>query len=281
MISYREQRPSPALVEYLECFWFASDSRNLSANKSEKILPDNCVEWIFHLGEPFERWTPGKKWKTQPRSFIVGELTRYLLVRSTGQSIIMGVRFRPGAAYRFLPTPLDELTDQNIPTGDLWSREGKRLEEAINEAEDDVERQRIVEEFLLRRLSTTTSRPRFEFAVKEIIRHRGQMRVGEVASEIGLSSRQLEREFRLNAGLAPKAFARIIRFQNLLRLVGERSLREWTALALEGGYADQPHMVREFRDFAGQSPSERDLIIAGDLGSCFVSPQRLAVLLGV
>lgn len=280
MISYREQRPSSALVEYLECFWFATDSGGVPANGSEKILPDGCVEWVFHLGEPFQRWTR-EKWETQPRSFVVGELTRFLLVRPTGQSIIMGVRFRPGTAYRFLPLPLDELTDQNIPTGDLWAREGKQLEDAVNEAEDDVERQRLVEEFLLRQLSTTISRPRFEFAVEEIIRHRGQMRVGEVASRIGLSSRQLEREFRLSAGLAPKAFARIIRFQNLLRLVGEGSLREWASLALEGGYADQPHMVREFRDFAGQSPSERDITIAGDLAACFVSPQRLAVLLGI
>lgn len=280
MISYREQRPSSALVEYLECFWFATDSGGVPANGSEKILPDGCVEWVFHLGEPFQRLTR-EKWETQPRSFVVGELTRFLLVRPTGQSIIMGVRFRPGTAYRFLPLPLDELTDQNIPTGDLWAREGKQLEDAVNEAEDDVERQRLVEEFLLRQLSTTISRPRFEFAVEEIIRHRGQMRVGEVASRIGLSSRQLEREFRLSAGLAPKAFARIIRFQNLLRLVGEGSLREWASLALEGGYADQPHMVREFRDFAGQSPSERDITIAGDLAACFVSPQRLAVLLGI
>lgn len=280
MISYREQRPSAALAQYLECFWFASDTSNFSANTSEKILPDGCVEWVFHLGAPFQRWTARGEWETQPRSFVVGELTRFLLVRPTGQSVIMGVRFRPGSAYRFLPLPLDELTDQNISTGDLWGLEGKQLEEAVNEVEDDIERQRLVEEFLLSQLSTTISRPRFEFAVEEIIRHRGQLRVGEVALRVGLSPRQLEREFRLSSGLAPKAFARIIRFQNLLRLVGEGTLREWTFLALEGGYADQPHMVREFRDFAGQSPSERDITLAGDLAACFVSPQRLAVLLG-
>jgi len=193
----------------------------------------------------------------------------------------MGVRFRTGGAYRFMRLPLDQLTDQNVASCDLWGSEGRRLEETVNKARDNDERQRLVEEFLLRQLSTTISRPRFESAVDEIIHSRGQVRVNEVASRIGLSSRQLEREFRSRAGLAPKAFARIMRFQNLLRLVGEGTLREWTSLALEGGYADQPHMVREFRDMAGQSPTEQDITITGDLASCFVSPQRLAVLLGI
>ena len=70
-----------------------------------------------------------------------------------------------------------------------------------------------------------------------------------------------------------------MRFQNLLRLVGEGALREWTSLALEGGYADQPHMVREFREFAGHTPADRE-IPSGEFASYFVSPHRLAALLG-
>jgi len=117
--------------------------------------------------------------------------------------------------------------------------------------------------------------------VAEVIHSCGQARVAEVAERLGWSPRQLEREFRSGVGLSPKAFARIIRFQNLLRLVGEGTLREWTRLAHEGGYADQPHMVREFREFSGQSPTERQHPVAGGLASCFVSPRRLATLLGI
>lgn len=281
MISYREQLPSPALQRYLECFWFAADTGDLPSANPERILPDGCLELIFHLGADFQRWSPTEGWEKQPRSFIVGELTRFLIVRPTGHAIIMGVRFRPRGAYRFLRLPLDELTDQNIPLTDVWGREGQQLEEAVQEAQDVGERQMLVEEFLLRELSNTISRPRFESAVEEIIYSRGLARVGEVASRIGLSSRQLEREFRASVGLSPKAFARIIRFQNLMRLVGEQPLGEWTRLALDGGYADQPHMVREFREFTGQSPTEHNMALIGDLASCFVSPQRLAVLLGI
>ncbi|HKY27919.1 MAG TPA: helix-turn-helix domain-containing protein [Pyrinomonadaceae bacterium] len=281
MISYTEKLPSPALQKDVECFWFASGAGNLPASAPERILPDGCLELIFHLGSQFQRWSAVVGWQDQPRSFVVGELTKFLLVRPSGHASIMGVRFRPRGAYRFLRFSLDEFTDQNIPLNDLWGLAGKHLEERVNETLDDDERQKLVEEFLLLELSKSISRPRFQAAVEDIIHSRGLTRVGEVAAKIGMSPRQLEREFRVGIGLSPKAFARIIRFQNLMRLVGEQPLREWTRLALDGGYADQPHMVREFREFTGQSPTEHNITLIGDLAARFISPRRLAALLGM
>jgi AraC-like DNA-binding protein len=284
IMQYTEHRPSPALAQYLECLWFlsATDSSN---SASERVLPDGCVEWIFHLGSPFQHsiatGTTGitGEWERQPRSFVVGELTRFLLLQPTGEVAVMGVRFRPGGAYRFLPFPLSDFTDSTVPTCDVWCREGAYLEDAVLEARNNLQRKQLVEGFLLQQLVTTAPRPRFDAAVKEIIRTRGQTRVHEVANAVGWSSRQLERDFRVSVGLSPKSFSRIIRFQNLMRLVGEGTLREWVNLAIEGGYSDQPHMVREFREFAGHTPSERG-ITAGEFNSYFVSPRRLAALLG-
>ena len=278
-MKYWERRATRGLDQYIECLWFVSNTGG-SAGTIERVLPDGCFEWIFHMGAPFQRLTLSGEWENQPQSFVVGELTRPLLLQPTGRMEIMGVRFKTGGAYRFLPFPLYSLTDNNIPTDDIWGRDGTYLEESVLEASSDKQRQQLVEEFLLRRLDRTAARPRLDAAIAEIIRSRGQVRVHRVASQIGLSSRQLEREFRSGVGVTPKALARIMRFQNLLRLVGEEPLREWAYLALEGGYADQPHMVREFREFAGQSPSERHVTASGELTSYFISPQRLATLLG-
>ncbi|MGH9972222.1 MAG: DUF6597 domain-containing transcriptional factor [Pyrinomonadaceae bacterium] len=279
---YKELPPSTGLARYLECLWFVSDTDPSAATPvREKVLPDGCLEWIFHLGAPFQRWTQAGQWEMQPRSFVVGELTQFLLLQPGGHVEIMGVRFRPGGAYRFLPLSLDTITDNTISTGEIWGREGLDIEDAVFEAGSDARRQQLVEEFLLRRLAMTAAyRPRFEAAIGAIIRSRGQARVLEVAEHVEWSPRQLEREFRVSVGLSPKALARIIRFQNLLRLVGEGALREWASLALEVGYADQPHMVREFREFSGQSPSERQITPSGELSSYFISPRRLAALLG-
>jgi len=278
---YWEARPNPRLAQQLECFWFVSDGdTGAPGATTDRVLPDGCVEWIFHLGVPFERQRLSGEWEVQSRSFIVGQLTRFLLLQSQGRAEIMAVRFKPGGAYRFLEFPLKALTDSDISTADIWGRAGDYLEEAILAASCDAHRQRLVEEFLLRRIETNLPRRRLEAAIGEIIRSRGQTRVHDLAAQVDLSRRQLEREFDNGVGLTPKALSRIVRFQNLLRLVGEGPLREWAYLAAEGGYADQPHMVREFREFAGQSPSEQRAALAGELASNFISPRRLAALLG-
>ena len=216
----------------------------------------------------------------QPRSFVVGELTRFILLQPTGPVDTMGVRFRPGGAYRFLPFPVGLLTDSFVSTGNIWGRDGEYLEEAVLTARSHQHRQHAVETFLLRRLVDSEPRRRFDAAIGEVLRSRGQLRVNQIAAAIGCSPRQLEREFRAGAGLPPKALARVIRFQNLLRLAGEDELRQWASVALDCGYADQPHMVREFRELTGQSPTERNASPAGELSRYFVSPQRLSDLLG-
>lgn len=278
-MKYAEHPPSPALANYLEVIWFVSEDDAAAPDLAERVLPDGCIEWIFHLGAPFRRFVNGA-WEVQPRSFVVGELTRFILLQPTGPAATMGVRFRPGGAYRFMPAPLHLLTDETVRTDDIWGLEGKYLEEAVLAARTDNLRKDLIEGFLLSRLQVTSPRPRFDAAVLEIISSRGQTRVDHLADRIGWSPRQLEREFRLSAGLSPKSLARIIRFQNLLQLVGESRLRDWAGLALAGGYADQPHMVREFREFCGQSPTEQQANAPGDLTRHFVSPQRLAKLLG-
>ena len=268
------------LSKYLEAIWFVSDGgHSFAPAQPERVLPDGCIEWIFHLGDPFLRCVKGT-FELQPRSFVVGELTQFILLQSTGPTSTMGVRFRPGGAYRFISTPLNVLTDETVPTEDVWGIAGKQLEEAVMETRSDVERIGLIERFLLARLQITSVRPRFEAAVREIVTSRGQSKVEQVADRIGWSSRQLEREFRTSAGISPKAMARIMRFQNLLQLVGENQLRNWVGLALASGYADQPHMVREFREFCGQSPTERQSETLGNLTQHFVSPHRIATLLG-
>jgi AraC-like DNA-binding protein len=278
-MDYREHKPTLALRDHVECFWFVTSDYPATTFTAERVLPDGCLEWIFHLGAPFDRLLPNNQWERQPKSFLVGELTRFLLLQPLGPPSVMGVRFRPIGAYRFMPFPLAEVTDQIVETADVWQKEGVSIEDAVFNARDDSDRIQLVETFLLRRLHNSTHRPRFEAAVSATLRACGQARVDELASHVGLSTRQLEREFQSGLGLSPKAFARIIRFQNLLRVVGEGPLREWVQVALSVGYSDQPHMVREFREFTGRTPSQVEVDAFGALSKHFISSGRLARML--
>lgn len=88
----------------------------------------------------------------------------------------------------------------------------------------------------------------------------------------------MEREFRQRVGVSPKTLSRIARFQNLLRLSGRDASRSWSDLAAASGYADQAHLVREFREFSGTTPTGRPGH-EGDLARHFVAPERIDALL--
>jgi len=70
----------------------------------------------------------------------------------------------------------------------------------------------------------------------------------------GLSARQLERKFARNLGISPKTFARVVRFKSVVAAAGRPDPPDWVRLAGDFGYADQPHLVREFKIFSGLTP---------------------------
>jgi len=79
--------------------------------------------------------------------------------------------------------------------------------------------------------------------------------VTEMAEELGLSSRQVQRRFVAAVGIPPKQFVRVIRFARLWQAASMQPPHTWAALAAEYGYADQAHMVREFRAFGADPPT--------------------------
>ncbi len=268
---YREVRPRPPLDRFLECFWFADDDAPPRGSLPERIVPDGCPELIVHLATPFERLDDRGTPSIQPRAFLVGTLTRPLQVRPRGRVRTMGVRFRPFGLSAFLAAPLHELTDCTTPVAELWNGAARRLEEALGEARTDAERVREAERFLLDRLRLEPDRS-IESMVQLILRARGQIRIEPLARRMGVSLRQVERRFRDAVGVGPKALSRLVRFQEVLRRLSDDEL--WVEVALDCGYYDQAHLVRDFRQFVGLAPRRfRDA--EGDLARQFTSPARL------
>ena len=95
------------------------------------------------------------------------------------------------------------------------------------------------------------ARPEVGCAWDRLAASGGALRIDDLARDVGWSRRHLADRFRAETGLAPKAAARVVRFQrtcDLLRRTGRPSLAEVAAAC---GYADQQHLAREFRDLAG------------------------------
>jgi AraC-like DNA-binding protein len=271
-VHYREIQPRPPLDRFLECFWFVDAEAPPSDGPADRIVPDGCPELIVHLDDPFERVEESGRRLRQARSVLVGALTRPLHVKPAGRVRTMGMRFRPFGLSAFTEIPMHELTDETTALADVWKGAADGLEEALAEAKADEERARRAERFLLDRLRP----PRIDAAIEEcvsvILRARGQARMEPLARRMGMSPRHLERRFKSAVGIPPKTLARIVRFQEVLR----RSAGEGTSVhvALDCGYYDQAHLLRDFRDFVGVAPRQFRAA-EGDLARQFTSPARL------
>ena len=80
-------------------------------------------------------------------------------------------------------------------------------------------------------------------------------RIGDVVEETGISSRRFIRLFSDEVGLTPKSFCRVRRFQRTVARLQSARTVDWADIALACGYCDQAHMIHDFRDFSGLSPT--------------------------
>jgi AraC-like DNA-binding protein len=275
--AYREYPLAAPLSEFVECVWTLRAPRRPAGAPPERIFPDGCVEVIVQLDERARSLRDAGRFELQPSAFLIGPLRGPLLLEPAGPMHSFGIRFRPGRAAPFLPFGVDRLAGAETPVADAFGRDGGQLAEEIGNAPTDALRVEIARAFLLRRLERAVrppSRP-VSAAVRRMIGPTPRrMSVSALARESGWSVRQLERRFRSETGLTPRLLARIVRFQRVFRAVDADGGSDWVSVALDCGYADQPHLIREFREFTGQTPAAFERTAPG-LGARFVAPERL------
>ncbi|MGH9872862.1 MAG: DUF6597 domain-containing transcriptional factor [Pyrinomonadaceae bacterium] len=251
---YREIQPIPALARFVECFWTLEQETSAAAIKPERLLPDGCVELILNFGESFQEHKDDGQTERQPRHLIVGQMTQPILIAPTGAVQLLGIRFHPGGTLPFLRIPMRELTNRVTDLEALSSEFQRNLLRRVEDTPSLLMKVAKVEEFLVERLHRSKYDSRIVRLVMKIVQNGGQVAVDQLATDAGISNRQLERRFQLEVGIGPKLLCRILRFQQIFRAV-DRNDEGWAAVAADCGYYDQAHLIRDFREFARQTPA--------------------------
>jgi AraC-like DNA-binding protein len=280
---YREQCVAPPLDALVECVWFLSDSPGDAAplaRSPQPILPDGCVELIFHFDDPFHAVDRSGAACRQPAAFVVGMLTTPLVVRAADRVDTMAIRFRPGGAYPFFPGPLSALTDRAIGLDQLWGRAGaEQLFAQLAGAVGDSARIALATRLLANRVSSSVADTLTAAAVRALVASGGRVSIDAVAARSGVTMRHLQRQFADRVGVGPKMLARILRFQRTLLQRGDLDprRRDWVRIAMDCGYTDQSHLIHDYSAFAGATPASL-AAAQGELSAYFTAPQRLAAL---
>jgi AraC-like DNA-binding protein len=231
---YREIAPAPDLAPFVECFW----SSEIESDGSRRILPDGCVDLLF-----FSRG------RQIVDAQVVGAMTRFRDVALRSCEAILGVRFHPGMAGVCLPCEIPSLNDRSVPLEDVIGRVARSLVNDLgpcSSVEDRIDR---LGPRLLRRPKISE----VQHAIGELVRNRGHLSVAEFADAAGVGDRQLRRSCQKHAGLGPKQLARILRFRHASAAL-RGGVANLAGLALDCGYYDQAHLIRDFRALAGTSP---------------------------
>jgi AraC-like DNA-binding protein len=169
----------------------------------------------------------------------------------------MGVHFWPGGAFRFLGLSAYELANTHIDLATIWGRHAEEIRERLAVAPSSGHRFRLLENALLSRLRRPLEHhPAVSLALIGLRSENSRAVVSKLAREAGVSDRRFIDVFRSEVGLNPKLFHRVQRFQRVLIQVRRLPEPEWAQLALEYGYFDQSHLIRDCLAFSGFSPAD-------------------------
>lgn len=225
--------PAPPLSDHVAILWLYE--MPAPEHAQERLLPSGSMELVIDLREP--------------ATYLVGPHSQASFLDTTKDVFVIGAHFRPGGAYALMNMPAAELHNLGTSLEDVWTpAEVRELREKLLAAAEPLD---VFE----RELQARLRRPRnamVQFAIEEFRRAKPVTAVGE---QLGVSQRTFINTFAREVGLTPKLYCRVRRFQRLLRRVHGHEDVDWSELALACGYFDQPHLIRDFRELAGITPS--------------------------
>jgi AraC-like DNA-binding protein len=257
-MEYLGRAPSPPLDLFIERIWYCSDA---PLHARERVLPGGgTLDLVVNLAEhAILTYDPadGGSARRHSGAVVAGTRTRSYLVDPRQRTSLLGVHFRPGGAFPFLGISPSEIVDAYVQLDELWGCDGRNLLDQLLEARSPGEQFGLLEAALLGRLRRARPGHRAVRAAMASFRREGNdLRVADLAALVGLSRRRFIEVFETEVGVTPKLYARLQRFHrvkySIATLGGPAS---WATLALDCGYFDQSHMIRDFVEFSGMSPT--------------------------
>jgi AraC-like DNA-binding protein len=255
-MDYNTFEPPSTLHTLVKCFWTLKSNIGDKLEK-QRIVPDGCMEMIFHFGDPYKQYLSDGSVIIQPRCFVFGQITSPLDIEPTGRTGIFAVRFHPESFMPFSTKPVHEMENKAVSLVELYGEDGLRFEQEILAAKTTEERIEICETFLMGRLSTPEAMDRIvKSSVETILSLNGNLSVEELTQNLNVNRRQLERRFSSVIGISPKQLARIVRLQATIKMLLNGQFTSLTAVAYEGDFYDQAHFIKDFKAFTGMSPKK-------------------------
>ena len=221
-------------------------------------LPSRDLTFLISLGDPVDVGDlPDPTAPRQRLTALVGGLhTTPAAVHHDGNQYGIQLALTPRGARALLGLPAAAIADRTVPMDAVLGALATQLIERLRVAGTWSRRFALLDDLLTQAVGDLDDVPApLAFAWHRLTRSHGAVGIGELASQVGWSRRHLSERFRREFGLPPKLMARVVRFDRARRMLTHGRAPSLGAVAVAAGYADQAHMNRDWRMFAGASPT--------------------------
>lgn len=225
----------------------------------ERVVPSGHVFLIFEL-DGIERHTCDNE-TLAPNGFfrggwVSGMLRHHITISAHPDSEMFVIQFRAAGARPFLHLPLDGFSERVVPGEEVLGGELLVLRDKLAGAEARAAKFAVAEEWLAARYREDLAPPAPILEVVDRLAAETGERYADAIADYPGSRKHLISEFRRYLGVTPKYYQRILRFNDVLRVIQTDGPVPWSAVAHHCGYSDQSHFIRDFRHFSGFNPTD-------------------------
>lgn len=255
-MAFIEYAPSRALRNYVQSYWYLDDTYQEPI--VDEFYPNGCVKVVFSIDLNVNRIGVDGTLNKEPWTEVIGQMTRPYRLKVDGMGKTFCIRFYAHGFSRFSNIPLNQLNDLTLSSDHLFSRE---LGEFVGDCLTSGRMQPLLEgvdAFLTSKLCARDLGLKdevAEHAVRFILQNHLNPDWAELVRQCGISHRYLQRIFMEKIGFSPKFYHRIVRFQQVLKYLGQTPKANFTDTAHRFGYFDQAHFIKDFKQFTNTTPS--------------------------
>lgn len=237
--------PREELRPYVRYYWM------LKSDEPFRVLtfPIGCPQIIFHRKTPL--YIPELD-RCQSCFTISGQVNFPAHIQSDGNLEMIVAVFYPHTIGMFIDIPPSAFYNQEISGYDIENRLLNETAAKLFDSSDINTDIGILEDWLLSKVEPTLNLRRISGSINSLMHH-PSISIKSLSEDACLCQKQYERIFRQQVGMSPKEYARVVRFQKVLWMLQNGSL-DFIVISVECGYADQSHLIREFKAMSGHTP---------------------------
>lgn len=258
-IHYQKYTPSAPLSKYVQAIWLANKADNTQILPF-KILSDCSASVIYNFSQFLTLERGNESANVDSAGVVIGPAKDLLKMTFQGPVNALGVHFLASGGHVFFSKNMDALANQFDSHPENSFRCDNALSKKLHNLAYNTSPQalvKLVEEHLLKELADYQGQAQHRLTcLMRMIEQEPNYSIQELADNLKVSVREVQRIFKQYVGVSPKTFLRVNKINQLKGRIANNDFSTLTELAIESGYFDQAHFIRDFKLFMQATPGQ-------------------------